>query len=296
MLSGAALAGLPEPRSGKVREVYDLGSEVLIVSTDRISAFDVIMQTGVPDKGRILNQMSLFWFDRLHDICPNHVIASSEREIRARVPQSAEPLIGRTTIARKATPLPVECVVRGYITGSLYKEYRAGQTAIAGLPQGLLDGSRLADPIFTPSTKAMSGHDENISFNQMVDTVGREVAEQARDWTLELYIRARDHAERQGLILADTKFEFGLTEDGLILIDEALTPDSSRYWEASLWKPGGAQPSFDKQFLRDYLESIGWAKTPPGPELPDHVVSQTRAKYLEAFRRIVGRELDAATL
>ena len=282
------LPGLPPPKVGKVREVYDLGDELLIVATDRISAFDVVMANGVPDKGRILNLMSAWWFDRLRDVCPNHVISVADEEVAKRVPSPQ--FQGRTTIARKCRPLPVECVARGYISGSLFKEYRAQGSRVHGLslPEGLIESDRLPEPIFTPATKAEEGHDENIDWARTVDLVGHEVAEQARDWTLTLYQRAAEHAASVGLILADTKFEFGLSEEGLVWIDEALTPDSSRYWPADAYRPGGSQPSYDKQYVRDYLETIAWDKTPPGPQLPDDVVERTRAKYLEAAERVCG--------
>lgn len=286
--------GLGQPRRGKVREVYDLGSELLIVATDRISAFDVIMANGVPGKGVILNQLSAFWFDRLKGTCPNHVVSTADSEIEARVEADLPALHGRSTIARKAEPLTIECVARGFIAGSLYKDYKAHGGRILGLdlPDGLLDGSKLPDPIFTPATKAQEGHDENITFDQAADLVGREVAELARDWTMKLYKQAAAHAATCGLILADTKFEFGMTADGLIWIDEALTPDSSRFWETDKWRPGGAQPSYDKQYVRDYLETLNWDKQPPGPALPEDVVAGTQARYLEAFRRLTGRELS----
>lgn len=289
---GAGLKGLGEPRFGKVREVYDLGDELLIVATDRISAFDVIMANGVPDKGRVLNLMSDFWFRQLGHVCPHHVISVADEAIRERVGNENEELFGRTMLAKKAKPLVIECVARGYIAGSLFKDYRQNGGKILGLdlPDGLEDGSELTEPIFTPATKAEEGHDENISFLKAADLVGEEVAEKVREWTLKLYIEAAKIAKGKGLILADTKFEFGVTDDGLMWIDEALSPDSSRYWEADLYKPGGAQPSFDKQYVRDYLESIGWDKNPPGPELPDDVISNTRAKYVEAFERITGQK------
>jgi phosphoribosylaminoimidazole-succinocarboxamide synthase len=287
----SAVAGLPEPRRGKVRDVYDLGDALLIVATDRISAFDVVMPNGIPDKGRILHGMSLFWFDHLRDVCPNHVLAGSDDEIAARLDGFGPELRGRSLLARKADPLPIECVARGYLSGSLYKEYRAegGGVHELGLPEGIAESQALLEPIFTPATKAKEGHDENLSWRAAVDLLGKETAEQARDWTLELYRRAADHARSAGLILADTKFEFGLTDEGLILIDEALTPDSSRYWEASRYAPGGPQPSYDKQFVRDYLESVGWDKRPPAPTLPEDVVRRTREKYIEAFERITGK-------
>ena len=294
VLLETSLPGLPTPRRGKVREVYDLGENLLIVSSDRISAFDVIMANGIPDKGRVLNQMSAFWFDRLNDVCPNHIISVDDQVIADALGNTFDSLKGRSVLARKAKPLTIECVARGYIAGSLFKEYRKSGGNIHGLdlPDGLLDGSKLNEPIFTPATKAEEGHDENISFAEAADRVGTEVANQVRDWTLTLYAQARDYAAEKGLILADTKFEFGLTDDGIIWIDEALSPDSSRYWEASGYAPGGAQPSFDKQYVRDYLETLNWNKQPPGPELPPDVVQNTRLKYLEAFERITGKPLD----
>lgn len=287
------LPGLGEPRRGKVREVYDLGGDLLIVATDRISAFDVVMANGVPGKGVVLNQISAFWFDRLKRTCPNHVVSVDDGEVASRLGQSLPELKGRCTIARRAEPLTIECVARGYIAGSLYKEYRKVGGKIHGLdlPDGLRDGDRLPEPIFTPATKAQEGHDENISFDQAADMVGAEVASQARAWTLELYAQAAQHAESVGIILADTKFEFGLTPEGMIWIDEALSPDSSRFWDAALWKPGGPQPSFDKQYVRDFLETLDWDKKPPGPTLPPEVVEGTQRKYLEAYRRLTGREL-----
>ncbi len=289
-----AVHGLPPPRVGKVREVYDLGDELLIVATDRISAFDAVMANGIPDKGCILNRMSAFWFERLADVCPHHVLSTDDAAIQARLSRPQPELAGRATLAKKARPLAIECVARGYISGSLFKEYRSqgGSVHELALPEGLLESARLPEPIFTPATKAQEGHDENLSFGGAVDIVGRETAEWVRDKTLELYRRAAEHAAGAGLILADTKFEFGETDDGLLWIDEALTPDSSRYWEASAYEPGRAQASYDKQFLRDYLETTGWDKTPPGPTLPAEIVAKTREKYLEAYERVVGQPLD----
>jgi phosphoribosylaminoimidazole-succinocarboxamide synthase len=285
-----ALTGLPPARIGKVREVIDLGDELLIVATDRISAFDCVMANGIPDKGRILNQMSAFWFDRLKDVVPNHVISVDDAEVQARCPQPQPELAGRATIARKAEPLPIECVARGYITGSLFKEYRSegGRVHELDLRDGLIDSDQLPEPIFTPATKNQVGHDENISFRQAVDMVGQEVAEFVRDKTLEIYKLAHAHCAQHGILLADTKFEFGLTSDGVIWIDEALTPDSSRFWDASQYAPGKSQPSYDKQFVRDYLETLEWDKRPPGPTLPDEIVRKTREKYVEAYERVTG--------
>lgn len=291
-----ALLGFPPPKIGKVREVYDIGTELLIVATDRISAFDVVMANGIPDKGAILNQMSAFWFNALRDVCSNHVISTDDDVIAARINGVHPELKGRCTLAKKAVPLTIECVARGYITGSLYKEYRASGGKIHGLdlPEGLRDGEKLPEVIFTPATKAEHGHDENISWDEAVNRVGRSVATLAKEWTLALYQKAARHAEANGIILADTKFEFGLTDDGLILIDEVLTPDSSRFWDKSGYVVGKSLPSFDKQYVRNFLETLEWNKTPPGPKLPDDVVAGTRERYLEAFRRITGTEFVPA--
>lgn len=286
-----SLNGLPPPKIGKVREVYDLGSELLIVATDRISAFDVVMANGVPDKGAILTQLSNFWFQHLHSIVPNHFISSDLREIESKIGSPHPELALRTTLAKKAKVIPFECVARGYLTGSLFKEYKAQGGSVHGfsLPDGLQDGSKLPEAIFTPATKAEEGHDENVSLATLKDRIGVELAEQLQRLTLRLYETAAAHAEKCGILLADTKFEFGLTDSGVILIDEALTPDSSRFWDATLWNPGQAQASFDKQYVRDYLESIRFNKRPPGPTLPLNVIEETRAKYVDAYRRIVGK-------
>ena len=284
-------AGISPAARGKVRDIYDVGEQLLIVATDRLSAFDVILPTPIPDKGRVLTQISLFWFDLLRDLIPNHVLSGTE--FPAQFEAYREELTGRSMLVRKTQPLPIECVVRGYISGSGWKDYRAtGRICGIDLPGGLRESDRLPEPIFTPATKAATGHDENISWEQAASLVGRERAERVRDISLEIYRRAAAYAEPRGILVADTKFEFGLLNDELIWIDEALTPDSSRFWPASQYKPGGAQPSFDKQFVRDYLESIHWPKTPPGPELPAEVVSATRGKYREAYRILTGRELD----
>jgi len=285
-----ALVGLPAPRVGKVREVYDLGDELLMVATDRISAFDCVMANGIPDKGRILNQMSAFWFQKFGDVCRNHVISVDDCEVQKRLSEPHPELSGRATIAKKAKPLVIECVARGYIAGSLYKEYVNQGSDVHGfdLPEGLIDSSKLPEPIFTPATKAEEGHDENISFWEAADLVGQELAEFVQAKTLEIFSLASTYAAEKGLILADTKFEFGETPDGIIWIDEALTPDSSRFWQASLYQPGNSQPSYDKQFVRDYLETINWNKLPPGPVLPEEIVNKTREKYVEAYERLVG--------
>jgi phosphoribosylaminoimidazole-succinocarboxamide synthase len=284
-------AGIPPVARGKVRDIYDLGDQLLIVATDRLSAFDVVMATPIPDKGRVLTQLSLFWFDLLKGVIPNHILSSTQ--FPAPFDRYAEDLAGRSMVVRKTKPLPVECVARGYLSGSGWKEYQATST-ICGvpLPPGLIESDKLPEPIFTPATKAASGHDENIPFERAADMIGKELAEKVRDTTLELYRRASAYALPRGILLADTKFEFGLLNDELIWIDEALTPDSSRFWPASQYKPGGAQPSFDKQYVRDYLERIQWPKSPPGPELPPDVVAATRDKYREAYRILAGRELD----
>jgi phosphoribosylaminoimidazole-succinocarboxamide synthase len=286
-----ALFGLPPARIGKVREVYDLGDELLIVATDRISAFDVVMSNGIPEKGKILSQMSAFWFDKLAHLGPHHVLSTDYDFIKARLKAPAPEIAGRSTLAKKAKPLTIECVARGYISGSLFKEYRAEGGKVHGLdlPDGLQNSSKLPEPIFTPATKAESGHDENISFTEAANRVGKETAEKVRDWTLALYAAGAAHCAEHGIILADTKFEFGETADGIILIDECLTPDSSRFWNADLYEPGHQQPSYDKQYVRDYLETLDWDKTPPGPVLPPEVVAETRRTYVEAFERITGR-------
>jgi len=284
-------AGISPAARGKVRDIYDIGDKLLIVATDRLSAFDVILPTPIPDKGRVLTQLSLFWFDLLRDVIPNHVLSATD--FPAPFDNYRDDLAERSMLVRKTVPLPIECVVRGYVSGSGWKDYRAsGQICGIALPSGLRESDRLPEPIFTPATKAATGHDENISFERAASLVGSERARQVRDVSLEIYRRAATYAEPRGILLADTKFEFGLLNDELIWIDEALTPDSSRFWPAAQYKPGGPQPSFDKQFVRDYLESIHWPKTPPGPELPAEVVAATRGKYREAYRILTGRELD----
>jgi phosphoribosylaminoimidazole-succinocarboxamide synthase len=285
------LAGISPAARGKVRDIYDAGDKLLIVATDRLSAFDVILPTPIPDKGRVLTQLSLFWFDLLHDVIPNHVLSATD--FPAPFDAFREELAGRSMLVRKTVPLPIECVVRGYVSGSGWKDYQKTREICGiALPPGLRESDRLPEPIFTPATKAATGHDENISFERAASLIGTEYARQVREVSLEIYRRAAAYAEPRGILLADTKFEFGLRQNELIWIDEALTPDSSRFWPAALYKPGGPQPSFDKQFVRDYLESIRWPKTPPGPELPPEVVSATRGKYREAYRILTGRDLD----
>jgi len=286
---------LPLWRRGKVRDVYDLGDRLLMVATDRISAFDVVLPTGIPDKGVVLTQISLFWFRLMGDIIPHHLISAEVDEYDRRLQPYRDQLEGRSMIVSKTEPLPVECVVRGYLSGSGFKDYRAGGRLCGiELPPGLQESDRLSPALFTPSTKAEVGHDQNISFAEVESRLGSARAAQVRDVSLALYERARQHAESRGLILADTKFEFGLDGDRLIWIDEALTPDSSRFWPRDGYAPGRGQPSFDKQFVRDYLESLAWDKKPPAPALPAEVVERTRAKYLEAYERLTGASLVVA--
>jgi len=283
--------GLTPAARGKVRDIYDLGDKLLIVVTDRLSAFDVILPTPIPDKGRVLTQLSLFWFRLLEDAICNHVLSATD--FPPPFDKFKDELAGRSMVVRKTQPLPIECVVRGYVSGSGWKDYRTtGKICGIPLPVGLRESDRLPEPIFTPATKAISGHDENISFDRAATLIGNALAEKVRAVSLKLYDRAAAYAEPRGIILADTKFEFGLLNNELIWIDEALTPDSSRFWPAAHYNPGGPQASFDKQFVRDYLERMQWPKAPPGPELPPEVVEATRAKYREAFRILAGRELD----
>jgi phosphoribosylaminoimidazole-succinocarboxamide synthase len=284
-------SGISPLARGKVRDIYDLGDRLLIVATDRLSAFDVVLPTPIPDKGRVLTQLSLFWFHRLKEVIPNHLLSATE--FPPPFNRYADDLAGRSMVVRKTQPLPIECVARGYLSGSGWKEYQTSGTVCGiSLPAALKESDKLPEPIFTPATKAATGHDENISFERASETLGKALAEKVRSVTLDIYRRAADYAEPRGILLADTKFEFGILNGELIWIDEALTPDSSRFWPVAQYKPGGPQPSFDKQFVRDYLERIRWPKTPPGPELPPDVVAGTRAKYREAYRILVGRELD----
>ena len=295
----ASLPNRAPDRHGKVRDIFDLGDRLLIVATDRISAFDYVLGSGIPDKGKVLTQISSFWFRRTTGIVPNHVISTNISDLPAEFRGAAALFAGRLMLVRKTEPLPIECVARGYLSGSGWKDYVAsGQICGIDLPTGLIESSRLPEPIFTPATKAQSGHDINISADDASQLVDPAVLGRARDLTLALYREGAAHAEQCGIIVADTKFEFGLLpEDGrsaaerLILIDEMLTPDSSRFWPADEYAPGGPQPSFDKQFVRDYLEHIKWNKQPPVPALPDDVVVKTRQKYLEAFQRLTGTEL-----
>jgi len=279
-------------RRGKVRDVYDLGEQLLMVATDRLSAFDVVLPDPIPMKGTVLTTISKFWFDRTVHVCRNHVISTSITEFPAQCAQYAMNLTGRSMLVRKTQPLAIECVVRGYLTGSGLKEYNKTQSVCGiPLPKGLVDGSMLPEPFFTPSTKADEGHDENISFAEASEIVGKETAEKVRDLSIALYAFARDFARERGIIIADTKFEFGFDRGEIILIDEALTPDSSRFWPMANYEPGRAQQSFDKQYVRDYLESIAWSKTPPAPSLPPGIIAKTTEKYLEAYRLIAGEDL-----
>ena len=288
------LGATPLLGRGKVRDLYAVDGALLLVATDRISAFDHVLATGIPGKGRILTQLSLFWFDLLSDVVPNHLITADVSRFPASLHPYSDQLEGRSILVKRAGMFPVECVARGYLAGSGWKEYQSKATVCGiPLPGGLLDGSRLPEPLYTPSTKGEAGtHDENISFAATEAAVGAVDAAELKRLTLALYKKSAQHAETRGLILADTKFEFGRTPEGIILADEVLTPDSSRFWEATTWKPGGVQPSFDKQFVRDYLESIRWNKQAPAPGLPDNVVERTQGKYLEAFRRLTGRTLS----
>lgn len=279
---------------GKVRDLYAVGNDLLMVATDRISAFDHVLATGIPGKGKILTQISLFWFELLADLVPNHILTAKVDEYPAQLHPFRAQLEGRSMLVKRAAMFPIECVARGYLAGSGWKEYQASQTVCGiALPAGLLDGSKLPEPIFTPATKSMDGsHDENIGFEAAAALLGQDDAAELRRLTLAIYQKATAHAAGCGLLLADTKFEFGRIDGQIVLADEVLTPDSSRFWEASQWKPGGAQPSFDKQFVRDYLEEIRWNKQAPAPALPPAVAERTLAKYLEAFKRLTGRELS----
>jgi phosphoribosylaminoimidazole-succinocarboxamide synthase len=280
--------------SGKVRDVYHLDSEhLLFVATDRISAFDYVLATGIPHKGRVLTQISLFWFEFLRDLVPNHVATAEVEQYPAGARKYADQLRGRSMMVMRAEMFPVECVVRGYVSGSAWKEYKAsGRVCGIQLPAGLKESDKLPEPIFTPATKATSGHDENIPFEEMTRIVGVELSTQLRDISLKIYKKAADYARLKGIIIADTKFEFGMTSKGITLADEVLTPDSSRFWPADNYQPGRAQESYDKQYVRDYLEQIRWNKQPPAPALPPEVAHRTSEKYLEAFHQLTGRELD----
>jgi len=285
--------GLPLHASGKVRDLYQLNGALLFVATDRISAFDYVLATGIPHKGKVLTQLSLFWFDFLKDLVRNHLITADVAQYPAELRPFAGDLRGRSMLVARAEMVPIECVVRGYISGSAWKEYRE-RSSVCGipLPAGLGESQRLPEPLFTPAIKATSGHDENISFDEMVKRAGPELSEQLREVSVRIYTAAAEYAAQRGILIADTKFEFGRTAAGLVLADEVLTPDSSRFWPADSYQPGRSQDSFDKQFVRDYLEQIRWNKQPPAPALPEDVARRTSEKYVEAFRRITGRELE----
>ena len=286
------LPGVPPHARGKVRDVYEVDGRLLIVATDRISAFDYILPTGIPDKGRVLTQLSIFWFDFLRDVTPTHFLTARVDDYPESLRRSRDQLEGRSMLVKRARMVDIECVARGYLSGSGWKEYRQHGTVCGiPLPAGLQESSRLPEPIFTPSTKAQTGHDENISFDQTVLLIGEDLARRLRDLTLEIYARAARYAETRGIIIADTKFEFGFVGDELVLGDEVLTPDSSRFWPADTYKPGGPQFSYDKQFVRDYLESISWNKQPPAPPLPDEVAAKTGEKYRQAYSVLTGHEL-----
>jgi phosphoribosylaminoimidazole-succinocarboxamide synthase len=288
------LDGLAPHRQGKVRDIYDVGDALLMVATDRISAFDYVLGSGIPDKGKVLTQLSAFWFDYTREIVANHVIETDAARFPATLRRHADVLAGRSMLVRKTNPVPIECVARGYLSGSGWKDYLAtGAVCGVALPAGLRESDKLPHPIFTPATKATSGHDINISEADAAGIIGGALLERLKSLTMALYTAGAEHAERCGILLADTKFEFGVMPDAeVLLIDEVMTPDSSRYWPKDQFNPGRAQPSFDKQFVRDYLEQIRWNKQPPVPSLPDEVVAKTREKYIEAFRRLSGRELN----
>jgi phosphoribosylaminoimidazole-succinocarboxamide synthase len=286
------LIGIERHGRGKVRDVYRLGDRLLIVASDRISAFDYILPTGIPEKGRVLTQLSIFWFDFLRDLTPTHFLTANVDEYPAELQKFREQIQGRSMLVKCANMIEIECVARGYISGSGWREYQRDRSVCGiKLPAGLKESSRLPEPIFTPATKAQTGHDENISFQQASSLIGEELAGRLRDLTLEIYSRAARYAETKGIIIADTKFEFGFVGDELMLGDEVLTPDSSRFWPADQYRPGGPQFSFDKQFVRDYLESIHWNKQPPAPPLPDEVASKTSDKYRQAYRILTGHDL-----
>jgi phosphoribosylaminoimidazole-succinocarboxamide synthase len=290
------LDGLTLQRRGKVRDVYDLGDQLLIVATDRISAFDYVLGSGIPDKGKVLTQLSAFWFDRIaaDGVVPHHLISTDVADFPAEARRHADVLRGRSMLVRKTEPLPVECVARGYLSGSGLKDYnRTGKVCGVPLPAGLRESDKLPEPIFTPATKAESGHDENISEDEAGRIVGADLIRRLRDLTLSIYASGTEYAKTRGIIIADTKFEFGMDGSELVLIDEVLTPDSSRFWPADAYEPGRSQPSFDKQYVRDWLESIGWNKQPPVPSLPPEVAARTRDKYVEAYERLSGKTFNA---
>jgi phosphoribosylaminoimidazole-succinocarboxamide synthase len=287
------LKGLNLVKQGKVRDLYTTDAGILMVASDRISAYDVVLPTPIPHKGAVLTGLSVFWFDRLKHIVANHLISTNPDDFPPEAKEHADALRGRTMLVKPAEVVPIECVARGYITGSGWKEYKASQSVCGiALPAGLKESEKLPEPIFTPATKEDEGHDENIDFERAASIAGRETAEKLRDLTLRLYTEAAAYALERGIIIADTKFEFGFIDGELTLVDEALTPDSSRFWPADEWAPGGAVPSFDKQYVRDWLDESGWDHSPPGPDLPDAVVDRTRAKYVDAYERLTGRSFE----
>jgi len=292
VLLSTNLGGVAPLARGKVRDIYDLGDRLLIVATDRISAFDYVLPTGIPDKGRVLTQLSIFWFEFLRELTPVHFLTDRVEDYPDPLPRFREQLEGRSMLVRKLRMLPVECVARGYLAGSGWKDYlRTGCVCGVPLPPGLRESDKLPAPVFTPATKAQTGHDENVSMAQVSRLVGEELAHRLRDLTLRIYEKAAPYAESRGIIIADTKFEFGMIDGELVLADEVLTPDSSRFWPRDAYRPGGPQPSFDKQYVRDYLEAIGWNKQPPAPELPPEVVEKTAEKYRQAYRALTGKAL-----
>lgn len=292
-MTQSELSALTLHARGKVRDIYEAGDDLLFVASDRISAFDHILATEIPDKGKVLTQLSLFWFDYLRDVVPNHVIAARVEEYPEPLRDLHDQLRGRSMLVRRAKMFPVECVVRGYLSGSGWKDYKQSQSICGiGLPAGLRESDRLPEPIFTPATKSNTGHDINIPFDETARLLGRETAATLRELSLRIYALAVEHAKSRGVIVADTKFEFGMVNGKIVLADEVLTPDSSRFWPAETYRPGGPQSSYDKQFVRDYLESIHWDKNPPAPALPEDVVRKTREKYIQAYRQISGKELE----
>ena len=293
VVTATSVAGVQPIARGKVRDVYAAGAnELLFVATDRISAFDCILPNGIPRKGEVLTQMSIFWFEFLQDVIPSHFLTANVADFPAPFRDDPAQFAGRSMLVKRAEMIPVECVARGYLAGSGWKEYRQhGSVCGIPLPAGLQDGSQLPEPLFTPATKAASGHDENVSIEEAARTIGMDLAIRLRDVTLAIYGKAAEYARARGIILADTKFEFGMIDGVLTLGDEVLTPDSSRFWPAATWRPGGAQPSFDKQFVRDWLETTDWQKQPPAPELPSEVVNKTSEKYLEAYHLLTGKRI-----
>jgi phosphoribosylaminoimidazole-succinocarboxamide synthase len=293
VLTQSELPALTLHAQGKVRNIYEAGEHLLLVASDRISAFDHILPSTIPDKGKVLTQLSLFWFDFLGNVVPNHVLTARVEDYPKQLREFVEQLRGRSMLVRRAKMFPVECVARGYLSGSGWKEYQqTGAVCGIKLPAGLRESDRLPEPIFTPATKSTSGHDINIPFAEMTKMIGQSTAEKLRDLTLRIYSLAVNHAKKRAIIIADTKFEFGLIDGDIVLADEVLTPDSSRFWPAESYRPGGPQLSYDKQFVRDYLESIRWDKNPPAPALPDHIVQKTREKYIQAYRQLSGKELE----